>query len=364
MVTEIDRATDETESSLLAILDGFRDDILREREAYQRDLQEYVVRFDELNSANRNKHRITRFWINRCNALYEFILQEFDTAHFVPGRIEKITQRLDLARSNLDYGMPEAALSTAQMAFTELSDLRIDLEAKTLEWQNLFACAFSSLKEICNTITANSHIPALDTEGRELPILIDINSWSAGTHEKLLEESRRLLRRLSDHPNEARIEDLRRIIENDLPRIRIGLETVIYEARLHALQAQLRANIAELALQALMIQGFTLTDSGYTGNDLNESYEARLLNRAEGITVEVKVVPQPGQGYANDIIVISEDSTLRTEHELRTRFNELRSTFADYGLSIGPAQTVPSLPQNPIDHLPPPRESIRNVPTD
>jgi len=62
------------------------------------------------------------------------------------------------------------------------------------------------------------------------------------------------------------------IIETEIPNIKEEFDTLIYETRLAVIFAQMRINIADIAIQALEKQGFALNECGFEENNMLMPY--------------------------------------------------------------------------------------------
>jgi hypothetical protein len=172
-------------------------------------------------------------------------------------------------------------------------------------------------------------------EGEELIEQVDLAFWSNGKYRELLDRSQRLLMLLAQERRSISTEDLKRTYNEFLPLLRETFESIIYEARLSALNSQLRMNIAERALQALETHGFRLNASGYTNKDMRAAFTANLEN-ADGSQVMIEVLPtqKAQQELTNELVVITNHPTLRTEHEARLQWQELCRTLNQYDLDV------------------------------
>ena len=112
------------------------------------------------------------------------------------------------------------------------------------------------------------------------------------------------------------------------------LEQIIFDARLKTINSQLRVNVADLVVQALQEQGFSLASSAYTDYDLRLGYGARLTN-IEGNEVVVQVSPTGSGIGENELQIRSLDSEVKTEHELQRRWQEVSQSLAGYGMEVG-----------------------------
>ena len=132
---------------------------------------------------------------------------------------------------------------------------------------------------------------------------------------------------------------MNQLIQTDFPAFQEELDRLIVDARLAALNSQVRINIADLVVQALEQQGFVLQESKYNNNDQRKAFSARVQN-LEGSEVIIQVMPVPGDAGRNELQLHSLDKDQRTEHELRKRSHEITRTLNDYGLVVGALTTA------------------------
>jgi hypothetical protein len=112
-------------------------------------------------------------------------------------------------------------------------------------------------------------------------------------------------------------------------------ESIVYEARVNALNSQLRMNIAEQALQALEIHGFRLNDSGYANKDMRAQFMA-VLENSDGSRVSIQVLPKDPstQELTNELVVVTNHPYLKTEQEARLQWEELCRSLNQYNLDV------------------------------
>lgn len=338
----------------------FAQELEKERERYHLHLQRLSQRLDAYEQREQSKADAARRWLRHSVSFAEFIQKQFDHERFLPGRLSKIVSSLNLAQNNLVQGLYEASVQTSQQVFLQLSELRLELEQRTIEWQTEYARTKSALTQFVSELEMNASVNAFGLEGEELPDQVDLAYWSNGTYRDLLDKSRRLLAILSQEQRSISTDELRRTSSELLPSIRETFEAIIYEARLKALNSQLRMNIAERALQALETQGFKLNASGYADQDMRAAFTANLEN-PDGSRVSIEVIPaeKTKQDLANELVVITTHPYLKTEQEARLHWQELCRSLREYDLEVS----------RPEVHATPPRStspvqtpSVRNKP--
>jgi len=324
----------------------------QEREQYHRNLHTLVQRLDGYEQEERRKEQSARQWLRRSATVADFIQTQFDHQRFLPGRLSKILRSLELAQSNLAKGLPEASLQFSQQAFLELSELHFELEHRVVEWQTEYERTFRSINQCIADLELNTEVNALGLQGEELAEQVNLAYWTNGKYPQLMTKTREFLEMLEKDRPHISTEELRHI-STELPsRVGVALESLIYEARLNALNSQLRMNIAEKALQALEIHGFKLNQSGYVNKDMRSAFTANLEN-ADGSQVKIEVLPteNPKQELANELVVITNHPYLKTEHEARLQWQELCYSLNQFDLNVSRPEVHSAPPQGIPSHI-------------
>jgi hypothetical protein len=350
----IEATASDTNSSLALLSQRFTEAMEREREQYRHQLQFLTQRLDTYEQREQSKEEAARRWLSYSIAWADFIQEHWDHERFLPGRLSRILGGLNFAQSNLAQGFFESSMQTSQQAFLQLSDLNFELEQRTVEWQTEYEKVRSTLTQFVDELEMNAMINAFGLEGEELTEQVDLTYWSNGKYRDLLEKSRKLLALLSQEQRSISIEELKRTYAEFLPLLRQKFESMLYEARLNALNSQLRMNIAERALQALETHGFRLNESGYTNQDMRAAFTANLEN-ADGSRVTVEVLPtqKESQELTNELVVITNHPYLKTEQEARLQWQELCRTLNQYDLEVSRPEIRPTPPitiANPVEN--------------
>jgi hypothetical protein len=332
----IEEAASDSSNAFTVLSKQFTEEMRREREHYRRDLYALVQQYGVHAQKEQRKEQVARQWLHQAVMLADFIREQFDHEQFLPGRLLRILQNLEFAQNNLAQGLPEASLQVSQQVFLELSDLHFELEHRLLEWQVEFEKTCTAFKEALAGLISNSQVNALGLQGEELAEKVDLDYWTYGKHHQLMEKCRQVLELLAVGQQRISIDELRRLNSETLPAISQAFESSIYEARLKALNSQLRMNIAERALQALENQGFNLADAGYIGEDMRAPFTAHLEN-SDGSRVTIQVLPSnnTNQELTNDLVVVTSHPSLKTGQEARSQWEALCSTLTRYNLNVG-----------------------------
>jgi hypothetical protein len=278
-------------------------------------------------------------------AFADLIHTQLDHERFLPGRLSKIQGNLNFAQNNLAGGFYESSLQTSQQAFLQLSELHFELEQRIVEWQAEYENAHRALSGFITELEMNASVNAFGLDGEELTAQVDLVYWSHGMYGDVLDRCRQLLALLVQEARSISTEELRRTHTQMLPVLMEKFESIIYEARLSALNSQLRMNIAERALQALETQGFRLNQSGYADQDMRAAFTVNLEN-ADGSRVTIEILPaeKTKQELANEILVTTHHPDLKTEQEARLRWQELCRSLNQYDLQVSRPEVHAPLP--------------------
>lgn len=340
----IQETASESNEVVASVSQHFAEEMQREREQYRQGMQSLVRQLDVHEQREQTKVEAARKWLRQSVVMSDFIQTHFDHERFAPGRLSRILSSLGFAQSNLAQGFFESSLQTSQQAFLQLSDLHAELEQCIAEWQTEYQRAHHSLDQFIDEMELNARVSAFGLEGEELPDQLDVAFWSNGKYNELLDKCRKLLSLLAQDQEQISADELRRTYSSLVPVLTEKIQSIIYEARLNALNSQLRMNIAEQALQALENHGFRLNDAGYANKDMRAAFTAALEN-PDGSQVTVQVLPtaQAHQDLSNELVVITQHPYLKTEQEARLQWEELSQSLHQFDLQVS-RPTIGSAP--------------------
>jgi hypothetical protein len=343
LVESLKDSNSSVQDSITYLKYEFLAELEREREEYHQNLESLIARQDTYQDTEYGKMEAAQQWLNRCLIMVDFIQNQFDHERFAPGTLDRILHNLNFSQDNLAEGFSESSLLGSQQLYLELTDLRFELEQVLLKWQSEYEKSYSSIQDIIFQMSSNANISALGIQGEELSDQINLNFWTNGRYLQLLEHCRQLSGYMIQDQNLLSLEDLDRLYSQILPVIRESFESIVYEARLNALNSQLRMNIAEKALRALEMHGFTLETAGYAENDMRSQFNAHL-DSPDGSQVTIQVLPteKSAQELSNELIVITAHPYLKTEHEARLQWDELSQSLSQFNLIVSPPDLTPA----------------------
>ncbi|MDR3575553.1 MAG: hypothetical protein P4L50_16970 [Anaerolineaceae bacterium] len=316
----------------------YNDQVAKEINNHQQEISELNLTIIDLGQQQYEKNQFAQDWISTGQNICQFIDEHFDQRFINPGQLDSLIARLNQAQKNLDYGLDEAALVSAQDVYARSSELRIELEKRQSEWEILYSTARQQTRQLYILATHSSPCPALDIQGNQLPVQIDVDFWTSGSLNKLVGTLKANLADFDQNKFDWNSALLKDYLQETLPGIRSDLDNLVYQARINVLSSQLRINIADVVIQALASQGFEIQESLYSNDDMRKSYCARLGN-LEGSQVVVKISPIQSEPGQNQLHLHSLDAGKRTQHELQQRAVEISHALRQYGLKVGNSKT-------------------------
>ncbi|MDD2900080.1 MAG: hypothetical protein PHI31_15360 [Desulfuromonadaceae bacterium] len=258
---------------------------------------------------------------------------------FAPGAMDSISRKVNDAKWNLDAGMSEAALSTAQDVYWDIADLRDLVLEKEREFMLIHQAALQSARELLEEAIANRKYEMEVGEGENRNVYeLEVNHWTEGElseYENELQHFKQLLENGRDSLSIKEVNDILIKLDNMKPR---AVE-IVEHARQNIIASQVRCNIAELAVESLKVEGFDLVDSAYEGDDERNAFVVKLRNIA-GSEVVTVITPVKGEYGKNEVSINSYDSTYVDDAVYRQRSHEIVSAFNENGLVAAKPECV------------------------
>jgi hypothetical protein len=301
------------------------------------ELLRFEQQFLKISQSQKKKIRLARTWLSAAYSILDFIERNYEHNYFLPGQVTNLTQKLEQARQNLELGIPEASCLAAQQVYTQLSQIRLELEKMQVQRQLVYQTAWEYTQYLKKKASESCQRSARGLDWEELPYEIEVDSWINGDLHRLDQKIEELLVRLEEDKPKLTLTELNEISDSILPDIDRQLDELVYRARVNVLNSQLRINIADLAIQALTGQGYVLQDACYQSNNMSAGYYARLKN-LEGSEIYIQVEPIAEAIGQNELHLVSSEPTQKTAHEIRQNAAEISSALDKVGLKVGEMQ--------------------------
>jgi hypothetical protein len=245
---------------------------------------------------------------------------------------ERIVNGFNFAISDAKNGFYDAALSLLQ---STLFDARHMIYRTELDQSMLFyLTAELQLKigMIRQKFSSQPVIEAITRDGHFSGVYLDLFDWSDGKYTALLEDLDNLESWLDNNHSSITFENLRDF-EKSLNQIDESFLEVIHISRINAINSQLKYEVANQVLLALISQGYVPEVGNYCENQGEERYYASAKNGA-GSTVTILIDNTEKNTVGSKLSILSSDSQLRTQYELNRRASEIKEAVKRYGLEI------------------------------
>ena len=304
-------------------------------------------------SARQRKAWLAQRACEEAEALWWALADSYDHRRLAPGALDALKEQLAAARFNLQSELYEAALVAAQQAQHALSGLRLQMEQILARRAALAVEALTQAQFLCDFAAACAAVPAVDLDGRELDVTLDVNLWTDHRQESLARDAENLYAALEQQAGRLDEEQWLSVLQGQLPQLEEQLRQTVGEARRNVIASEVRFNVAHQVVEALSEQGFVLDeDAGYQEDDLRQPYQA-ILTSLDGSEVHVRVLAESQDPLNYVLDIDSCDQEQRSEHELRHRTTEVLGSLQAAGLQVtGLYQAAPGSP-------PPARRRLR-----
>lgn len=318
-------------------------ELAAERDQRRRDIDDLTGRVDDLAGIRDRAAAAAQDWIADGATMAGLIDTTLPHEQHAPGRLDRLRRDLDVARSNSDAGLYEAALTLAQGVYLNLSELRLDIEHRELERRLAQDATTEALVLVEALITQNEVRPVAGPDGRPLTgVELDVDHWSEGELEELRGQvAERLARARDDTTTAAEQREL--TVESAEWEQRLG--EIVDLAGMRQLASQLRVNLADSVAGTLSrIGAYELMDGEYEDEDERRPFHA-VLEHANGNKIVVQVLPAPEGETGQVLRLLSYDHDTASERELRDRAEAVRHALGEEGHPTGALGSDPGVPE-------------------
>lgn len=300
---------------------------LRQQERETRDMKGQIEAI--MAEARQKKETARKFFVDLTKILEE--TEDLPHGRFAPGKLDAIRRHIDDAKRNYEGNMPEASLSTAQKAYWDIADLQAEVLKKHREFMLTYQTALQEARLLLEEARANRKYQLELGEGDDKEVLaLEVDYWTRGELSAYEKEVKTLERELTNSENTLATEQVKEILAR-IEGMKPGLMEIVERARQNILASQLKVNIAEMVVESLKEQGFSLENAAYVGEDERNSYVAKVKNIA-GSEVVTVISPVQGEVGKNVVSIHSYDETFVDEASLRQRAHEVQSILNKEGL--------------------------------
>lgn len=306
--------------------------IAEERRARQQAVSQLQGQIDAIVADASRKQSAARGFVADLDTL----VRETDALphdRFAPGRMQDLRRHVTDAHRSLSGGMPEAALSTAQRAYWDLADLRAEVLIREQEFTLVHQAALEEARIVLEEARANRRYDLeLGQDADRETLALEVDHWTDGALSAHEQEIEALQNRLKAEESTLTADAVREILTR-LEELRARTPEIVEQARQAILASQLRYNVAELAAESFLTQGFTVQDAAYEGEDERGAYVVKLANIA-GDEVVTVISPVDGEAGKNEVSIHSFEATFVDEGVRYQRAKEMTELLRQQGLQV------------------------------
>lgn len=280
--------------------------VAQERSQRSQDQQQLQQQLGSIAQDQQRKQQLAANFIADVQTLWQQIDRGYAHQQAAPDRLASINRQIELAQSNLQAGMSEAAIASAQQAYLNLTDLRLQLEQQEQASLLVHAASLEQIRSLMAEAKLAQQCEMDVGEGADKEtIAIDVNHWTNGRlsqYEQQLQQLESQLAIAIDKLDQAQLQQINQQVQSLAPT----LEQIIDQAQLAVFSSQMRAEIADSIVDALSSLGYSLTapdsDAIYEGDDQRQAYVVKVQNLAGD---EVVAVIRPESEFGVNTISVN-----------------------------------------------------------
>ena len=284
-----------------------------------------------------DEQEIAKAWVENLALELDFIRERYRHAHFAPGKVDRLGQRLDVARANLAQGLYQAAIAGGQEAFLGARQLREQLELQELHWEHVRLAARESATAALLMLDEHKRVQyELDTDQS---LAVEVDYWTDGRYEALRKRLEEMDAQTAAPDSPLGVDELESL-RAEAEKAQDEVMQLVAMARNAALSSIQRRDLQEMILERLEQLGFQYVDSAYEFQDARRGYHLKLRN-GNGEEM-VTIVAPAGDDFANrvtfDFFDKSPNAQVREE-----RLNLIREQLVAEGeMTVGKMECDPA----------------------
>ncbi|MFE7036767.1 hypothetical protein ACFU9Y_41385 [Streptomyces sp. NPDC057621] len=314
-------------------------EIAEERRQRREDVQRLSTELDELVQDREHAAALARDVLSDARLMHGLVRESLPHDQQVDGRLGSLEQQLDRAEDNIAQGRFDAALATAQSAYRELGELRVELEHRAREWSFLQIRAHEQIRIVQLLIRDNACQEVRGAEGELLDgVELDVDYWTHGELTALQTETAALEERIRDTERPPEADELRDILENRAPAFEQRLSQLVSRANQRLISSQQRVNLAESVVRTLEgATAYELDEVTYLGRDEREAFFAKLVHSNQNEIV-IEIAPAAGDSGVCVLRVFSYDYDTAARDELDDRGRVIYRAMRAEGVPVSEPQ--------------------------
>ncbi|MEC4813285.1 MAG: hypothetical protein SAK29_08455, partial [Scytonema sp. PMC 1069.18] len=331
---EYTKLIQEQERKFTALIEAER----QEREQGQKALQQQI---DKVQQDRQQQAEFAQNLLADVEKIWSSIDREYQHQRFAPGQLARLQRDLQMARTNTQAGMNQAAIAITQQTYLALSDLRLQLEQKEQEWLVTYNSTLKNVGLLISEAQAHQQSEVVVGEGAEAERFpVDVDYWTHGSLSQYQQELKQIETRLTEGESTLSLEQVKEINET-IVKMEPRLSEIIEQAKRAISGSQIRVEIADQVVNAFESLGYSVEnfeeDAAYEGDDQRAAYMVKVKNEA-GDEVVTVIAPQQEFGV-NSVSINTFPKTFVDENVTRQNAEAIFTALKEEGIEgISPLQ--------------------------
>lgn len=274
----------------------------------------------------------------------KYEISETNFERFAPGEIQKIFRRINTSVEELNGGREQTARSEAINAYEDWMDLQEKVERKKREFDFWHDEAMKQVLELFELVSQYRNEPhkmhgekEIDVNGKyelhEIDAEVELDYWTNGEFLEL-DDAIRVERRKLENIGSLSLEDIKKSLAR-IEELRKREESIVKRAEERVIASQLRAEMADVIVEAMEEEGYTLVNAGYEKSDQRSAYLVNLKN-VGGADIVVTIFPSEEDVISNLInIQLKNEESPFSEEETSGILRDIGTIFNEVGINVG-----------------------------
>ena len=250
--------------------------IEQERAERQQQVAELRERVGRVESREAGLQQLAEEWLQNMRILRDEV-EGLPHRRFAPGRMERIDGMIQQGALNISNGATQTSLGNAQEAYFELVELRAEVLYREQEFEAEYLRALENVRALIEEVRAHRQAVVLGDSEETRDIEMDVDYWSRGRLAQLTEPLLKIEARLAAEKETLRLEQVRQL-EEDAAALRRQLPEAVEAARRTIINSQACQNVAQAVVEVMEVQGYTVEEGVYEGNDERGAYAVKMRN--------------------------------------------------------------------------------------
>lgn len=243
-----------------------------------------------------------------------------------------------LFESLLDKRDFHQAIGMIMRLYYEIKRLSMKAVITVDQMKSEYKFFYGKFNAIANYITTNWHTEAVNYSGEKTGVYLSLYDWSDGKYQQTLD----LCEKISGYFNHGKPSlffQRYNEIETHLLTLENSYHDAIITAHTNAINAQLKYEVANQVLLALIAQGYQPKSGDYVENEGKEIYEA-IVAHPDGSEIKVTLDNPHKDGIGSRLAILFSNAEMKTRYEMTRRAEEVRKSVSSLGFDIGGFQEI------------------------